>query len=657
MSFSVHELKQAARLRIIQSSFEQDQKFTLNRWVDTFIYDDHSPHRVEHQNACVIIKFLLAAIALGDFQIKTDKEYHAPTTQLQLSDYISHSSRVIIDLQSLTNPNYIATLFQIINLNALKARASTHCLEKNEKGYFVENKSKSHGGFEALKGVVHDVGEHWGINALVKGTILQGPPRTDFGINIQMGGFGRPNLSEGESKFGFDGHILMHLSPDSKGLLIGLEQSSPLSSPKNTKMVEDDNSYGLSGAHSLIGTEDDFTSAGSLYFNNLIYKLKLFSSSRCLTPLKYNGMYLKINNENFEEVITLFKHLVDTKDKDQLIALLQQRPRGAVEGSFSEKQFISQIKDSDVDALITQIKKVDLPLLASDQEKIKFLKHKINTIKGLIKFQAPKKKQYLTPLLGIDNLYLQTLNHVLTKALISIHQEYFKDLADQFFTYTENELNANKIYEIYQANKVDTLAAQKLSDALEFYNCYKKIYQDYCLTEEKNIADGFEVFFKFKNAMTQLSTILETPEAKMLLDLSKKIEALELNPDKERARLEILCDELDEPVRENQKPEAREDESIFLQAKKQNPNFENSVPASKASFFVKVTQAIFSLKTLGLISGITAVSLISSLLVPHITLTILFGLSSSSAALSMFCYFSSAKDSNETPIFNTEIKI
>ena len=251
MTVSVQELKERAMKVIIESDFRAHQESTLDRWVATFLHVNHAEHGLEHLHACRIMKLVLATIAQGDFKIKTSEseDFHAPFPELTITDYISHASRIIFDLTELSD-EHREILKAIISTKLLTPRTSTHCLEVNEQGFLRELKSKRHGAIEFGKNFLHWLGDWTGANSMVEGIFLQGPALTDFGINIQMGGFGQSNLSGGQSDFGLDGHIFVYKDSGFDALLIGLEQSAPMLHSRAELPSRDDNTVGLSGTHS-----------------------------------------------------------------------------------------------------------------------------------------------------------------------------------------------------------------------------------------------------------------------------------------------------------------------------------------------------------------------------------------------------------------------
>ncbi|HCA88813.1 MAG TPA: hypothetical protein DEO98_00430, partial [Legionellales bacterium] len=81
--------------------------------------------------------------------------------------------------------------------------------------------------------------------------------------------------------------------------------------------------------HSLIGASDVYTAAGSLYFSDVIYQIKLLCEKSILPPDKYDGMHLKINDKNWPQIQEFLTKVNKATDQDALITLLKETPTSA----------------------------------------------------------------------------------------------------------------------------------------------------------------------------------------------------------------------------------------------------------------------------------------------------------------------------------------
>lgn len=346
----IQELKQAARKAIVEHDIDQDQTAIIDRWAKTFIYS--TPEDKTNEEAINMVMLSMAVVAKGDFYINiggANATFIPPSDVLFIADYFSHASRVMIDMIDLSSDNrdFFLTKFAKEKLNP---RGSTH-FTRRKNGELIERKGLKHGAIETFKTVVHAIGEKTRIGPMARKVGIQGPDVTDFGIDIMMGGMHQENLSGGISSAGRDGHLLIYMG-ESDSIMVGLEQTKPplsahdvshaidaVFSTGSTSAVSDasshadadvDNTSGLSDHHSMIGHSDSYTAAGSLYFSNLIYKIKLLEQKNTLTPAKYNGMRVKLNDDNICDVMGFYTSLLTAKrDKnfDEMKALLQQLPK------------------------------------------------------------------------------------------------------------------------------------------------------------------------------------------------------------------------------------------------------------------------------------------------------------------------------------------
>ncbi len=385
----VRELKRAKRREIVERDLRQDRDAVVSRWLDTVVFTDEE----RGSDATFVRELILMTFCLikyADFEVSStgnDKEiceFTKPSPELCVADYLSHASRIILDPRNL-DPKYARALRAIYGrrddgyYEGLDSRASTHALVTDVNGQLVEIKSREHGAWEAAKNVVKAVGSLGNIAEYAKQFGVQGPDTTDYGIDVLMGGKGRPNLSGGYSELGKDGHFLIH---HSEGILVGLEQSRPAgtysdlqgkvsafaegtvgvlrsafsfasldsaettsssdtteSSPSSHRSrqtpspdPDDDPTHGLSGAHSMTGAADEYTAAGSLYFSNLLYKLKLLEETGELAPKKYNGMRIVLSKRAFIQAYKTFDELRGLESgqlEERLRLLLTSTPNNA----------------------------------------------------------------------------------------------------------------------------------------------------------------------------------------------------------------------------------------------------------------------------------------------------------------------------------------
>ncbi len=350
----VSQKKQIARQVILDNPIAEDKAQIAERWLNTILHSGAAGE--PHDLAVNMMLLSMAAIAEGKFEIsysgKSGKpsSWAKPSDALSVVDYVSHGSRVMFDLSDLSEAN--KTIFlSYFSKQKLNARASTH-YTKRENGQLIEVKSKQHGASETAKSVFHGLGEVGGIGAIFKQFGIAGPDVTDFGIDIMMGGIGQPNLSGGISEMGMDGHLFIH-SSELNSIMIGLEQTRPAftandvtetvlgagrylgnktSRTPSPPLANDNNTTGLSGHHSMLGHSDSYTAAGSLYFSNPLYKLKYFEETGLLTPSKYNGMQVKLNDTHFVNIMDVYQALLAQKsahDHDSILAFLNTIPKNA----------------------------------------------------------------------------------------------------------------------------------------------------------------------------------------------------------------------------------------------------------------------------------------------------------------------------------------
>ncbi len=116
----------------------------------------------------------------------------------------------------------------------------------------------------------------------------------------------------------------------------------------------------------MVGASDDYTAAGSLYFSNLIYKLKLLEERGGFVPKKYNGMRVVLSQRGFGEAYDKFRALKRTNDFDKEFQdLLMSTPNNAKHVaqdtmSLDEKylKFFAGEKEESINNLFKQINSV-----------------------------------------------------------------------------------------------------------------------------------------------------------------------------------------------------------------------------------------------------------------------------------------------------------
>ena len=273
--------------QILDRSIETDQHATASMWLNTFLHSDPNDAGVN------MFKLLLACLKEGDFQVRLvgATEFTPPDYALTVTDYISHASRVILDYSALSpaHQNDFLTFFPKPNEKEVFARVSTHAVVRTEKG------------IKELKGV--RLGLQGQLPAFIN-------PLKDFGVNIAMGGVGKSNLlAQTIAKNGYSGHVFFHHNVKDALLMIGLEQSATAKSilsildlfslAEHAADETQSHTDQFGQGHSLIGASDTYTAAGSLYFSDPIYQAKLLAEHHALSPQKYGGMQITLNDENW----------------------------------------------------------------------------------------------------------------------------------------------------------------------------------------------------------------------------------------------------------------------------------------------------------------------------------------------------------------------
>lgn len=308
------------KVQILTSSINQDQDTVAQQWANTFLFNS------KENQAVPMAQLLLACVARGDFKVRPylskSQDLGAPSDQLNIVDYISHASRIIIDYQGLSEANKEELLrFFPGPGDKIFSRSATHNAYRAPTGKVIEGK-----GF--LLGVVGQL--PW----LIK------TPK-DFGINIAMGGEGQHNFyGKKISDNGYSGHFYFHRNDLENLLMLGLEQSAPAGSPLELvwggkKYDEEEQQYHdqFGQGHSLVGASDTYTAAGSLYFSDPVYQTKLMLEKGVFPPDKYGAMQVKVNDENWPLIKEFFLELIEKsknkREKEPLVQLLKSKPSTA----------------------------------------------------------------------------------------------------------------------------------------------------------------------------------------------------------------------------------------------------------------------------------------------------------------------------------------
>lgn len=343
------------KAQILASSINQDQDTVAQQWANTFIFNSKG------NQAVPMAQMLLACVAWGDFKVRPylskSPELGAPSDQLNIVDYISHASRIIIDYQGLSasNKEELLSLFPGRG-DKIFARSATHNAYRAPTGKVIEGK-----GF--LLGVVGQL--PW---------LIKTPQ--DFGINIAMGGEGQRNYyGKKISDNGYSGHFYFHRNDPESLLMLGLEQSAPAGSPLELvwggkKYDDEEQQYHdqFGQGHSLVGASDTYTAAGSLYFSDPVYQTKLMLEKGVFPPDKYGAMQVKVNDENWPLIKEFFLKLTEVskneREKEQLIQLLKSKPSTA---KATKDEYLSYIA-LDFDAYLKRIYEVFIHVEELDVE-------------------------------------------------------------------------------------------------------------------------------------------------------------------------------------------------------------------------------------------------------------------------------------------------
>ena len=559
-----------AEKRVLKNTIQQDQALITDRWANAIIHA--GPEGEEHAQAINAMLLSFATIFHGQFEISTHgksgacSDWERPNHVLSIVDYFSHGSRVMIDLNAVSeeNRNYFLTHFPK-GIGDINGRASTHRSER-VNGELVEIKSKRHGVGEEAKSFVHVLGHYTNLNY---NQILNGNKLTDYGINLTMGGLDQLNFIGGISKPGAgDGHLLYHLG-EANSVMLGLEQTEPGFSVKNkvnhidtfvsntniffkSFIPHNDNSSGtslgstttsetssetdakidyneelntgLTCQHSILGYSDSSTAPGSLYFSNLIYKLKLFFETKTLTPSKYNGMRVKIvNDRKFTEIIECYQHLLELKQEkkiDEIKSFLKQLPKNYKlyndDGAITVKKLIFQIENlNEFFNQLTRVYKLDFtPYKNGLESKLEELKIWILWLRSTAN---PNPIQPLIPMditADEDNPHILHLFKFFNLVIHKINQEIsFK--IDKFFTYNRPQefFQLTHLIKTYERNPKITTPTGTYKELLDIESKIKEMEKKFNSREPLENYDWVQI----TQTHLRLITIFNTPDCQTLL--------------------------------------------------------------------------------------------------------------------------------------------
>ena len=575
----VRDKKQAARKLILERTIDEDRDAILDRWAKTFIHVGSEEHH-EHQCAATMMMIAMAAVAKGDFQVSAsgkNEDFEDPSPALCIADYLSHASRVMIDLRALSDKNrkrflkYFNKETKILGTDkkVLDGRPSTHCIER-QGDILIETKSKLQGAKGTVQNFVDAFGNATKISPVAAVFGMEGPPLQDFGVNLMMGGVGQINLSGGRSELGKDGHILIHFA-DQDAIMIGLEQTKPIgtnqdiqdgikksfvavadyakqklygtrdeasSSPIRTpspESVDDDNSYGLSGKHSWLGNSDDYTAAGSLYFSNLIYKIKLMHDKKVLPPAKYNGMRVRLNNNNFTEFAAYFRSFYNaSKGEDafeNIKVLLNQLPRTARQ-HLDDKQvdenylsLINGIEQADLDAYFGQLVAVyqieDTKVLDKDKD---LLKQKIREIKAWL--AQPRQliskggvlKQFVDEDIQCCSSHVHRFVDIINQCIYILEKNAVAELNTKLASPSENIRQMQLLTRAYKF-----IEPNEHAPVYELFVTQRDMYYSFCKRVRERLDDNYGLSFSYLMELDaielRIAEIIITNESRALIAL------------------------------------------------------------------------------------------------------------------------------------------
>ena len=588
----VKQLKKTARKKIIERSIERDQAAILKRWADTLIHvgGSDAAHKA-HLRAVKIMTVAMAAVACGEFEVSTSGEnssFGRPSNAFCVADYLSHASRVMIDLSDLSEHHRKEFLRQFPK-KELDKRSSTHHTARDEEGRLTEFKDSGHGVTGAFKVIVDALGDMTGIGPLAAKYGIKGSDVTDYGVDILMGGVGKANLSGGLSNLGRDGHVLIYLD-DTNSVMIGLEQTkpiikkdvenflsipaavvsagynffsgngspssetgSPVRIPTPPKLEpDDDNTCGLSGDHSMQGHSDNYTAAGSLYFSNLIYKIKLMEQKGALTPAKYNGMRVHLNDKNYGKFVRYYKALSsarNTHDVDAIKKLLWVLPRTASRDLSVEDQrnnylfLVKYVTSGEIKSFFKQLKDVYFDGQFDQDQKL--FEQKLEDIKAWLAEprRLPQNDRILSTFDERDirsvNPLVKTLERTLNKTVEILKKNATDELMQQQIEPSRVIKQMVLLEEFYRGIELDQQPPfyRSLKSLQDKYGtlCYK-------IKQASSLKDGsgdaafpFGYLIQLQELENKIAEAMNTNESRNVINLMvEKVELRKSNDDLKR---------------------------------------------------------------------------------------------------------------------------
>lgn len=610
---SVREQKRVVKKSILERSLTEDQDAVRQRWVDTLLHEN-TDRRGKFVSSALLFTFCL--IRHAKFEVSTSGpdvqacDFRHPDHALQVADYLSHASRIIIDTENLS-PAHRENVELIFGKAAnqlyhpvLESRASTHALERDKHGAMVELKSQAHGTTELLKTGVQAIGSVGDIAGLARNIGIAGPASTDYGVDVSMGGFHKPNLIGQVSDLGKDGHVLIHHPAEGMhGIMVGLEQSRPITSLDMTNVVQsgissaahfissiwapspspkssaeetfsdsssivssegksstshnadDDPTHGLSGEHSWTGASDEYTAAGSLYFSNPLYQMKLLSEQGVETPKKYNGMRIVLSDDDFRAAHDAWQQLRQNRDENLYQSLLSTRPAYAstevpdeIQRKNNFMSFLSKMSSSKIKAIFKQVSSV----LPDDHLAKTKLEKNFDHIKGLFKIILPwvqyiqsgtmpddVVEQSKTHLLEGDmrQINVNMLQGILNDAVIMIRQHVIEDFkqrieSDEGQAFLEQANTLRQQYRILEDCEL-TGTHLELSNHIQSLYRLSRVLNNYGrrFNEPGTAACPLQDYQKFIQNYEAIADILKTNEARIILKLVHRVNELENGPD------------------------------------------------------------------------------------------------------------------------------
>lgn len=232
------------------------------------------------QQTSDVLKKLMLLVGSCDLKIEAGEEkIDASNNHLPISTYISHGSRVLVQLPPSDKPddifNWLTKDSKIYNLYA-----ATHGVKITEdtQKFYKEIKTS------ILKELFFNViPKFLGFKKHTK----------HWGIDLAIGGYGENNYKGDKIEAnGSNGHLYIYYEPSTPkkpgAMLIGIEPSSP----------KDPN-------HSKFGKADILSVTGGGKWSDLINQKWDGDTPHPLIPSKYNGMYINIDDQKAKDLLNL----------------------------------------------------------------------------------------------------------------------------------------------------------------------------------------------------------------------------------------------------------------------------------------------------------------------------------------------------------------